>query len=386
MITEGTIDADVYTCCLDKIKVFNGSIGDCSEILGNIANEINKIMFNPLLSEEERKIKLEQMKDNEVRKIQEIRHLEDEEKSLFGFDLSEYITKKDVNNAKNTWLSAENICSLVKNFLNELLGKGEYIRGKDAIKTIRLSRKKKDIMLNDFKRCKQNNATNIVRKWENVLKSAEQNIRVTFDFDVAKENREILFITKTHPLVKQASSYYKSCEFPYKISLSVVNNDIPQGSYAFLIYSHVYTSVHSDCRLIAVSDNEKIQNEILELMQYAEDFDSNDDFSEKWNLLEKLHYNRWKNDLTDYKNDVFETCQYQKEQLAEFLRRRETVINLEIQRLNAEKIIRMKQGEIGKAKANYQQKILKLDELKEKADIHSTLLVKGVVRIKSLEK
>ena len=45
MITEDTIDAVIYDRCLSKIGVFEESIGDCSEILGDISDQIFKIMF-----------------------------------------------------------------------------------------------------------------------------------------------------------------------------------------------------------------------------------------------------------------------------------------------------------------------------------------------------
>lgn len=109
MITDGTIDATVYERCLSKIGVFESSIGDCSEILGDISDQILKIMFDPELSETERTSKIEQMADNEVKKVQEMRNLEQEEKSLYGFDLSNYIQNKDVQDAENIWISPTSI-------------------------------------------------------------------------------------------------------------------------------------------------------------------------------------------------------------------------------------------------------------------------------------
>ena len=54
LITEDTIDATIYARCLSKIGVFEASIGDCSEILGDITDQIMKIMFDPTMTEEER--------------------------------------------------------------------------------------------------------------------------------------------------------------------------------------------------------------------------------------------------------------------------------------------------------------------------------------------
>lgn len=70
MITEDTIDAVIYDRCLSKIGVFEESIGDCSEILGDISDQIFKIMFDFDLTDEERKMKIEKMADNEVMAVQ----------------------------------------------------------------------------------------------------------------------------------------------------------------------------------------------------------------------------------------------------------------------------------------------------------------------------
>ena len=77
------MDADIYDRCLSRIGVFEGSIGECEEILGEIGRQIELIALDTSLTDAERKAKLEQMADNEVRKAQELNKLESEEKELF---------------------------------------------------------------------------------------------------------------------------------------------------------------------------------------------------------------------------------------------------------------------------------------------------------------
>ncbi len=90
------------------------------------ATQIEKIVLNSKLTDCERRKKLEQMADNEIRKIIEINRLEDEEKELFGFDLSEFNTTHEIRQAENPWLTQRTIQSLVTNYLNERLGSGLY--------------------------------------------------------------------------------------------------------------------------------------------------------------------------------------------------------------------------------------------------------------------
>ena len=81
-ITAGTVDADIYERCLLRIGVFERSIGECESILGEIGVMVEKIAIDTTLTDNERRIKLEQMADNEIRKMQELVKLEDEEKEL----------------------------------------------------------------------------------------------------------------------------------------------------------------------------------------------------------------------------------------------------------------------------------------------------------------
>ena len=160
MITKDTIDATIYDRCLNKIGVFESSIGDCSEILGDISDQILKIMFDPTLTEEERNLKIEQMADNEVMKVQEMHRLEQDEKSLYGFDLSNYIQNKDVQDAENMWISPQSIQEMVEIFLTDLLGEGEYIRGKGELKNLRLASDKRSQMLANLSTVRIANSNN----------------------------------------------------------------------------------------------------------------------------------------------------------------------------------------------------------------------------------
>ena len=61
MVTPGTVDADIYERCLMRIGVFHSSIGDCEDILGEITGEIRKLVDNFQLSDEDRRVKMQQM-------------------------------------------------------------------------------------------------------------------------------------------------------------------------------------------------------------------------------------------------------------------------------------------------------------------------------------
>lgn len=165
IITEDTIDATIYNRCLSKIGVFEASIGDCSEILGDISEQILQIMFNSDLTDEERILKIEKMADNEVMKVQEMQKLEQDEKTLFGFDLSNYIMNKDVQDAESAWISAQSIKEMTDMYLIDYLGEGEYLRGKSELKSLRLAADKRQLLLNSLKMNPPINSNNASKLW-----------------------------------------------------------------------------------------------------------------------------------------------------------------------------------------------------------------------------
>ena len=153
-----------------RIGVFESSIGECEEILGRVASQIEHIVIDASLTDEERKKKLEQMADNEVRKIIELTKLEDEEKELFGFDLSEFTTSQEIRRAENPWLNQNALLLLVDSYLQDTLGAGAYILGEGDSKTLRLSADARAKVKADLRALPT--SRNAVRRiWENFLKT-----------------------------------------------------------------------------------------------------------------------------------------------------------------------------------------------------------------------
>ena len=381
MIIQDTIDETIYDRCLSKIGVFEASIGDCSEILGDISEQIMKIMFNPDLTEEERHIKIEQMADNDVMKVQEMHRLEQEEKSLYGFDLSKYMMDNDVQNAENTWISPQSLNDMVNIFMDDLLGEGEYIRGKSEVKTLRLSGEKRQQLLENLQTVEVVNTNNALKLWKAYLKSSAPLLKVTFDSTTAKDERDVTFITQMHPLVKQAAAY-ESTKFPCEIALSATSEEIAPGDYTFLIYAWNYVGLRPDIKLVAISDNAEVQKHILSIMQYASDYyEASGDYSAKWNSMDGLHYEKWKEVKAEYVQDVKAECDYRLEQLAHSTNQREAIFRDMIAKAEDEKIIRMRTSQLEKLLVDFDRQKREMDEIVSRAEIKTNLLVKGILHV-----
>jgi SNF2 family DNA or RNA helicase len=381
IITEDTIDAVIYDRCLSKIGVFESSIGDCSEILGDISEQIMQIMFNFELTDEERIFKIEKMADNEVMKIKEMQKLEQDEKTLFGFDLSNYIINKDVQDAENEWISPLSIKDMTEMYLNDFLGEGEYIRGKSELKSLRLSSDKRQMLLNSFKIKPPFNSNNASKLWIAYLKSDKPYLSVTFDSIYAKDYRETTFLTQMHPLVIQAAEY-ESDMFPCEIGITVYDDTIVKGDYEFLIYAWKYVGLRPDIKMIAISENNYASENLLGYLQYASECKINPTkYEEKWESMDKLHYFRWQTEKEIYIKAVKDDCNYRMDQIIQSYNQRTAILNTMIYDAEDEKIKRMRTSQLDKLQKDYKIQETKFREVISKADIHTNLLVKGILHI-----
>lgn len=381
MITEDTIDAVIYDRCLSKIGIFEASIGDCSEILGDISDQIFKIMFDPELTDDERKMKIEKMSDNEVMKVQELQRLEQEEKSLYGFDLSKYIMDKDVQEAENQWINPQSMNEMVNAFLEDFLGHGEYLRGKAESKTLRLASDKRQLLLDDLRSMQLPASNNAVKLWKAYLKSDKPVLAVTFDSNYAKDNRNVTFLTQMHPLVMDAASY-ESRKFPCNVSVRVADSEIPSGNYEFLIYAWKYVGLRPDIKLVAVSDNEEVKKNILSFLHFASEAMGEDgSHATQWDSMDQLHYHMWQIAKDEYTTDVRNECEYRLKQIAHSSNQQETIVRSQIDMATDEKIKRMRLSQLENIKKKYEEQKKMVEETISKADIHTNLLVRGVLHV-----
>ena len=381
MITQGTIDAVIYDRCLSKIGVFEASIGDCSEILGDISDQIFKIMFDPELTDEERQMKIEQMADNEVMKVQELHRLEQEEKSLYGFDLSKYMMDKDVQDAENAWINPQSLNELLNIFMDDYLGQGEYLRGKQDGKTLRLAADKRQLLLDDLMKMPLSTNNHATKLWKAYLKSDKPVLSVTFESQYAKDNRDVTFFTQMHPFVAQAAAY-ESRNFPCDLAVRIADPEVEPGDYEFLIYAWRYVGLRPDIRLVAVSSNPAVEKNILNFIQYASEYYEDDGTHQSsWDQMDDLHYKRWQSSKEQYSADVRDECEYRKEQLTHSFHQQEAIVRGQIESATDDKIKRMRIAQLENITKKYNAQTKKVDETVAKVDIHTNLLVRGVLHV-----
>lgn len=381
LITADTVDADIYSRCLERIGVFERSIGECEEVLGAIGEQIEKIALTTELSPEERRKKLEQMADNEVRRMQELSRLEDEEKALFGFSLSDYTASREIRHAESPWLSPQNIQILVERYLNNRLGTGQYLIGTGDLKHIRLSKEARQKLLEDF-RSLSHIKSGLKRRWEQYLKGSEYTHLLTFLPEVASSARKAFFVTPTHPLVKQAAKFFATNKITH-IYLEHTTKEVPPGQYPFSIYAWNYVGIESSFKVVPVCENTSISDELLNIIQVAKCSTTVPNVSPNtWTSLEPQHIALWQNEKQLYLENVQNNANYKLESIRSNYNNRKKNLEQKIQETFEEKIIRMYKSELQSATDNYNNKVADICNRLERADIHTTLIAHGIIDIR----
>ena len=380
MITKGTVDADIYERCLMRIGVFERSIGECEAILGQISTEVERIALNSKLTDEERRYKLEQMADNEVRRIQELNRLEDEEKGLFGFDLSNYTMTKEIQTAESPWLTPRSLQYLVERYLNDRLGNVNRIVGESEIKTLRLSASDRATLRQDFNRLSRVKSS-VKRNWEAYLKGSSQFHKITFDPEAAREDIGAFFITAVHPLVKQAAMYYATNEVSY-INLKSGSDIIAPGKYPFAVYAWNYVGINPRFKLVTVCKDEAVGEELIELLQMAVSENATGNVpADSWDGLEEIQIGRWQAECVEHKKAVELSANYKLESIRNNFMSRKRALETQIADIEDSSITRMHRAELENATEKYESKVAEIEESKAQADIHVTLIAKGIMHI-----
>ncbi len=381
IITSDTVDADIYDRCLSRIGVFEGSIGECDEILGEIGRQIEMIAMDTDLTDEERKEKLEQIADNEVRKAQELNKLENEEKELFGFDLSNYTMSKEIQEAESPFLSPRSIQHLVEMYLNHRLEGSNYILGDGPMKTLRLSAVARSEILTDLRKL-TGLRNSLRRKWEVYLKGNNPNHPITFDSETAEKERNSFFITPVHPLVKQAASYFATNKLVY-IHLEYHSDEVPAGDYPMSIYAWNYVGIRSSFKLVAICEEPIIAAELPEYILTATAVDYPSKLNQdSWKALEEHHIRLWSEEKAQHTESTKQIARYKLESLSNNYKNRKMVLERKIAEAGDSRIVTMHQSELENATQRYKLKVAEIEEKIAKADIHTTLIANGIITVK----
>ncbi len=371
LVTPGTVDADIYERCLDRIGVFNNALGGSEEILGEVTREIRNIAENYALSEEDRRAKFQQLADNKIRLIQEQQKLEQRQMELFGIRLPEDQMKKEIKDASSFWLAAASVLRLVRLYLQDKCGTDHaFILGEKALKTLRLSQDARSILLRDFQQLPRQNTT-AYRQWETWLKGGSPRLSITFESDCATQHPKAAFIMPLHPLVKQAAMSFDVRQRVIT-TLKAKTHEVPAGRYEFAIYQWRFHGIKEDLVLKPIASSEAITPYLGRLLEKAGDAATDDHpigDSTVWDELDSQHHQLWSEARAQHRQRTRELAAYRKESLSTSHKARIELLQEQLEQASNENIQRMRRSQIASAEGDYARRIRDLDSAKERADI-----------------
>ncbi len=380
IITEGTIDCDIYERCLSRIGVFNSSIGDSEEILGEVTQEIYNIVEKYILNPEERAKKELQIADNAIRKMQEQRRLEEEKHTFFGLDLSEEVMKREMHDATNIHLSAQAIARLVETYLEKRLGADkQYILGDGTLKTLRLNAENRNVLLNDFLLLDRQ-VNPVYKAWENYLTNKTAFEKITFDGEYATEHQDTTFIMPTHPLVKQAINCFS--DEPVCCDLVVSTTELPVGKYPFIVFEWQHKGVKPDNELIVITSNNLDSKLMLKLIYNSSDFGGAHP-TVSFDELEQIHFTLWKAEKEKYLSESQQIIRFKLESLVSSQQGQVRAIQNQLSKTTNNRIKVMRQGQLERLEQSFKNKQADLQTEIDKCDIISTKLVMGILHVEN---
>ena len=384
LITPGTVDADIYDRCLVRIGVFNSALGGSEEMLGQITREIRNIAENFTLSDQERKEKLQQLADNNIRLLREQDELEEKQLELFGIRIPTEKTQKEIAQASSIWLTPDRIKNLVIHYLQTVCDKDqEYILGEKPLKTLRLSQDARNRMLQDYQQLSRQSSSTY-REWENWLKGAVPHLPITFDADCAVQHPEAAFIMPLHPLVRQAAKAY-DLRGRIATKVEVVDTTQEPGIYPFAVYQWQFHGIQEDMTLCPVTQEPNLNSCLTALLEKGRvlSVDSTEFLSpEEIDTLDSQHYKLWVDAREKHRTRTKEGVQYRRESLTTSHRARLSLLNEQLSQATDEKISRMRRSQIASAEADYARRIQELDIAIERADIIAQPVAFGILKIK----
>ncbi len=368
-ITANTIDADIYDRCLSRIGIFEESIGESSEIMGDIYSDINAIAYNPKLTEEERLVKLEKLADNKVDRLREMKVMEDEERSFIGIDTASFAS--EIEQAENMWLSPENIRLLLTEYFGKKFGKDkQHLKGNKLI----LSSVERLILKDEYKQDKS--------IWSKFLRDNTDTCKIVFTQEEAIKHRQAIFATAIHPLVQQATKEFMNVE-ERNIAVMTTDTAVPQGEYPFELYSWEYTGEKPQTKIVAICNEDIAQSELPGVLQNSVkieyDFDA---ISQVFDRLETKHQLLWRTEQDKHKKEVEALIKYKVESLRKSTEASIRTAEKQIESANNFNITDMRTKEIKKLDKYYQVRKQKLEKIAEQADIHINKIVSGILVVR----
>lgn len=375
LIVSGTVDASIYERCLMRIGVFQRALGGSELILGDLTREIRKIGEDLTLSEGERAVRLQQLADNRIGRIQEQEELEERESALFGLPLKK-LDAEGVEQASSPWLASEQLRRLVQRYLSD---RG-YERAASLFeRPVAVLRPNKEVRATLREDC-QTLAPERLSPWQRWLEAGgDQSRRLTFDPALATTD-DIELLSPVHDLVRTAAKHQEAFAPESTIALRVSSSTAPAGIHPVAVHAWTYLGSRDDFEVMVTTRDKGLSAELGAILSEATDAAAAGAQANPVDLEER-HYEAWTDSRGTHIDRTRSHVESQLASLATTQRARVQLLEDQIATASDEKIRRMKESELRSLEDDFESRTKRLKMTIQRSDITSTLLCSGYVEM-----
>lgn len=369
ILTQGTIEAEIYERCLLRIGVFHRALGGSEKILGDLTTGLRKIADDLSISESEREARLRQLADNEVARIQELERLEDQQGALLGLTTESFESR--VAEASSGWLEDDKVRGLVRSYLETVLPGRRIALHSGKVAVVRLD---EDAALKVVGHLR---AVGGDGRLERMLRRPPYVLRLTTDAELAADDDDVELLGATHPIVLAAAQHAVLTGVP-KASLRVRSKLVPPGQYPVAVHSWTRLGSRDTLTLRYVSADPSVEAAADTLLAMAVDGDAQARLDAiQAELLETRHHAEWQSAREKHVSRASAAGAQRVASLRAQRDRQLRVVAENASKVSDPKIVKMRRSEL----ASIQEKFDKLIAQHERAVTGADLVTKHLATV-----
>lgn len=256
-VTPGTVEERVFYRCYERLGIFRESLGELEAVLGEITQELNVIALDTRLTPEQVDERTRQLTDNALRLRAETEAFEESGRELLGWDEGYTQELEEVQDTGQT-ITPGQLLQLVEHLLVEPDIEGSLTGPLEGTLQLRCPRAGRAALLDRLDDTSPSGDARLVQEFRRWLASDSPTLPMTVDQETAAADRQVHFLTPTHPLAGLAIRAL--APHPGQIltvHLATSTSTAPPGQYVFACELWESIAVRPETRAVSVVVNRR---------------------------------------------------------------------------------------------------------------------------------
>ena len=247
---EGTIEQKILDRLYNRIGIFERSIGDLEDILGNIVHNLERELLSTSLTAEEVEQRVDRATLVLEERLQELERLQEKAAQLVGVD--EYFEAEVARiRDRRRYVTSVQLERFVCDFLHSHCPRTRVVIGSEGEGVIHVCDQLRQFLVREKVS---------VRDTQLLARSEGTGISVTFDSGVAFRKPRIEFINVVHPFVRAIARHYAATPIAPATYVNLSETSLlDPGTYYFFIFKVSIEALRESCVLEVVVVSEDLK-------------------------------------------------------------------------------------------------------------------------------